>query len=94
MTEAQNAFLLSFAQHYIWWKTPNEAMAYPQRILAQVMNIGVWADMCKLVELFPQKDLLDVLNTAEIGQFNERSWHFWYNHLSDRVPPMPKRVLE
>jgi hypothetical protein len=93
LNEAQKAFLANAAQRYIWWKTANDAMAYPQRILAQVMNIGVWGDMCKLAELFPQSELENVLNTAEAGQFNERSWHFWHTRFSNKIPPMPKRIL-
>lgn len=31
--------LKSFAK-YIWWKTPDEAVAFPERLVAQVMNIG------------------------------------------------------
>ncbi|MDR3333121.1 MAG: hypothetical protein LBT08_10890 [Synergistaceae bacterium] len=92
--EAQKTFLLHAARRYIWWETTNGAMAYPQKILAQVMNIGVWNDMCKLVELFPPQELLNVLDKAEIGQFNEKSWHFWHNRLSEKIPSMPKRVLE
>ena len=93
MNEAQKEFLAYAARRYIWWESTNEAMAYPQKILTQVMNIGVWDDMCKLVELFHEKDLVGVLNTAEIGQYNERSWHFWHNRLTGKVPPMPERVL-
>ena len=93
LNEAQKTFLANAARRYIWWETANNAMAYPQRILAQVMNIGVWDDVCKLVELFHEKDLINVLDTAEIGQFNERSWHFWHNCFTEKVPPMPKRVL-
>lgn len=91
--EAQKAFLTHAARRYIWWETANGAMAFPQKILAQVMNIGVWGDMCRLVELFSQEDLLNVLNAAEIGQFNEKSWHFWHNRFTGKVPPMPRRVL-
>ena len=91
--EAQKAFLVKAAQRYIWWETANNAMGYPQKIMAQVMNIGVWDDICKLVELFPQEALLNVLNTAEVGQFNEKSWYFWHNRFTDKVPPMPQRVL-
>ena len=93
ISEAQKAFLAKAARRYVWWETVDEAMAYPQKILAQVMNIGTWDDMCNLVELFSQIDLLDVLNAADIGQFNERSWHFWYNRFSEEIPPMPKRIL-
>ena len=93
MNESQKEFLVHVARRYIWWETANDAMAYPQKILAQVMNIGVWDDICKLVELFHEKELIKVLDTALIGQFNERSWQFWHNRFTDRVPPMPKRIL-
>ena len=93
MNDEQKAFLVSASRRYVWWETANDAMAYPQKIIAQVMNVGVWDDICKLTELFSQKDLIDVLNTAYIGQFNERSWHFWHNRFSDKVPPLPRRVL-
>ena len=93
LKEAQEAFLADAARRYIWWETTNGAMEYPQKILAQIMNIGVWNDMCKLVELFPQKELENILNAADIGQFNERSWHFWHNRFKKKIPPMPKRIL-
>ena len=93
LNETQKIFLLDSARRYIWWETPEKAIAYPQRILAQVMNIGVLEDMGKIIELFSQIDLINVLNTAEIGQFNGRSWCFWHNKFSLEVPTMPKRVL-
>ena len=93
MNEAQKAFLFHAARRYIWWETAEEVMAYPQKILAQVMNIGVWDDLCRLTELFPMEDLLNVLKAAEIGQFNERSWYFWHNRFTDKIPPMPERIL-
>ena len=93
MSEAQKEFLLDSARRYIWWETANTAMSNPKKVLAQIMNIGVWNDICKLVELFSEQDLLDVLDTAEIGQFNERSWHFWHNRMSVEIPPIPRRIL-
>ncbi|MDR2845181.1 MAG: hypothetical protein LBV28_03705 [Puniceicoccales bacterium] len=30
--------------HYIWWKTPEEALAFPVLLVAQVMNIGTFED--------------------------------------------------
>jgi len=93
MNEAQKAFLTYAARRYIWWGTTNDVTACPQKILAQVMNIGVWDDLCKLIELFPEKDLRKVLKTADIGQLNERSWHFWHNRFSEKIPSMPKRIL-
>ena len=91
MSERQRKFLLNAAKRYIWWKNPEEAILYPQRVLAQVMNIGVWDDLCELVELFPEQDLSDVLKNAEIGQFSGRSWSFWNYRLTGEVPDMPER---
>jgi len=36
--------LKQFAAKYIWWKTPEEAVARPERVIAQVMNIGDYDD--------------------------------------------------
>jgi hypothetical protein len=90
---AQKDFLLRAAERYIWWETTNEALECPRRILAQVMNIGVWEDICDLVKIFPLQELLNVLDNAETGQFNERSWSFWQNRLTGKIPPLPKRTL-
>lgn len=89
--EMQKKFLFDSARRYIWWKTPEEALAYPQKILAQVMNIGVLEDMGKLLDFFPPEPLIEILNSAEAGQFNERSWCFWHNKFSLEAPPMPSR---
>lgn len=97
MDELKKNFLRK-ASRYIWWKNTEEALLYPQRILAQVMNIGLWEDLCELVRLFSQQQLIEVLQHAEIGQFNERSWAFWHYRLCacplHGVPRMPQRVLE
>ena len=31
--------LEKFARKYIWWKTPEDAIARPERIVAQVMDV-------------------------------------------------------
>jgi hypothetical protein len=92
MNENQRNFLLVAARKYIWWKTPEESLLYPRMVLAQVMNIGVWDDLCRMIEFFAESELEDVLDHAEIGQFNGRSWSFWNYRLRGEVPPMPKRA--
>lgn len=94
MNPEQVEFLLNAAKQYIWWKTPEEALLYPKRILAQIMNIGDWDALCQMTELFKQSDLADVLQSAEIGQFNDRSWNFWGHRLLGSVPPIPRRFVE
>lgn len=89
--------LFTFAKKYIWWKTPEEAIQNPERVIAQVMNIGDYDDVQYLVEKVDEATLKNVLMNSEIGQFNERSWHYWCYRLDlaslDNMPPMPKRKL-
>ena len=87
--------LKPFAAKYIWWKTPEEAVATPERVIAQVMNIGDYADVQWLVSQVGDEVLHEVLKHAEAGQFTERSWAYWHYRLGlsdvDQVPALPVR---
>ena len=97
LTAEALACLKHLASRYIWWKTPEEAMLFPDRVAAQVMNIGTWEDVITLIEAIGEDYLRNVLQTSEIGQFNPRSWHYWHYRLGlaqpgvKQVPPMPVR---
>jgi hypothetical protein len=90
--------LLPYARKYVWWKTPEDAVAYPQKVIAQVMNIGEYDDVLTLTDLVGEAALRGVIQTAEIGQFSPKSWHFWHYRLNlaelDCVPPLPVRRVE
>ncbi len=47
MPESTNK-MRRLASRYVWWKTPDEAMQFPRRIMAQVMNMGGFDDMQEL----------------------------------------------
>jgi hypothetical protein len=87
--------LKRLARKYIWWKTPDEALAEPARIMAQVMNMGDYADVQALATETGDDALKSVLVHADAGQFDERSWTYWHYRLGlagvDRIPPMPAR---
>jgi hypothetical protein len=89
--------LKKLAPTYVWWKTPEEAMLYPDRVAAQVMDRGMWNDVIEMIEATGEDYLRDVLTNAEIGQLNPRSWHYWHYRLGLAeygkvpVPPMPVR---
>jgi hypothetical protein len=87
--------LKPFAQKYIWWKTPEEAITMPERVIAQVMNIGDYSDVQALVSQVGEDVLSEVLTHAQAGQFNERSWAYWHYRLGlsslDQVPALPVR---
>ena len=67
----------------------------PERVIAQVMNIGDYADVQALADQIGDDILRDVLTHAEAGQFSQRSWAYWHYRLGlasvDHVPAMPVR---
>lgn len=87
--------LKRLASKYIWWKTPDEAVDMPHRVIAQVMNIGDYADVQQLAHDVGDDVLRDVLTHAQAGQFEPRSWAYWHYRLGlasvDHLPPMPVR---
>ena len=95
---AQNmAFLRDMAGKYIWWKTPEEALEFPTRIIAQAMNRGNFRDITAVVDEFGEDYLREIVKNAEAGQFNERSWHYWHYRLGlaseGQVPALPVRNI-
>ena len=97
MGHLESELLRHLAAKYVWLKTPDDAVAIPDRVIAQVMDIGDYADVQALAEQVGDDRLREVLRSAEIGQFNPRSWHYWHHRLGlagvDRVPPMPTRRI-
>jgi hypothetical protein len=87
--------LKRLAGRYVWWKRPDEAVAMPARVIAQVMNLGDFEDVQLLAKELGDTALREVLTHAEAGQFNQRSWAYWHYRLglamADHVPPMPTR---
>jgi hypothetical protein len=43
-TEPAPREMQELARRMIWWKQPEEALRYPDRLLAQVMAIATWDD--------------------------------------------------
>jgi hypothetical protein len=91
--------LRSLAGKYIWWKSPDEAVSSPERVIAQVMNLGDYDDVQALVARVGDDVLRDVIIVhAQAGQFNERSWAYWHYRLglaeAGKVPPLPARSFE
>ncbi len=88
--------LQKLARKYVWWKKPEEAAAHPERIVAQVMNIGGYDDVQSLVHRVGLPYLREVLARAEAGQFDARSWTYWHYRLglSDlgQVPALPQEI--
>lgn len=95
MIDVHREALKDLARKYVWWKSPDDAVAMPERVIAQVMNIGDYDDVQALASEVGEEVLREVLLHAEAGQFDERSWTYWHYRLGlaevGEVPPMPVR---
>jgi len=95
MRNEYQSLLAALARKYVWWKRPDEALKLPQRVMAQVMDLGTWDDVLRLAAQVGDDRLRDVLAHAEAGQFSPRSWAYWHYRLghveTDSVPSMPTR---
>lgn len=95
MSQIDRDALKPLASKYVWWKTPDEAVATQQRVIAEVMNIGDYTDVQALANQVGDDVLREVLRHAEAGQFSERSWAYWHYRLGlarvDQVPALPTR---
>ena len=98
MKELDQSLLKPYAKKYVWWKSPEEAIQFPARIIAQVMNIGDYDDVQNLLNQVGEESLRDVIQNAEAGQFSEKSWFYWHYRLRlaqyDKVPSLPVRKVE
>jgi len=95
MGQLDRELLKLFAAKYVWWKTPEEAIRQPERVVARVMDIGDYDDVQKLAASVGDDYLRTVLSHAEIGQYRGRSWFYWHYRLGlaapGRVPEMPRK---
>lgn len=90
--------LLRRLSHYMWWKSPDEALRRPERLMALIMDLADWEDESELNDVFGDMALVSVLKHAEAGWFRPKSWSFWHYRLrlvafDEEVPPMPRRDL-
>ena len=90
--------LLEGLTHYIWWQPGEESLRWPERLIAQVMDIGDWDDECALEDAFAAAVLRRILEHSEAGWFRPKSWSFWNYRLGvvpleAEAPPMPTRCF-
>lgn len=97
MHAIDNEALLPYARKYVWWKSPEDAVRYPLRVVAQVMDVGDYADVLALGHTVGRDILQRALETAEPGWFSERSWTYWHYRLKlakpGQTPPTPRRTF-
>lgn len=97
MTVLLSDCLLQLARKYIWWMPPEVAVTMPDRLAAQVMNLGDYDDVQRLAAVAGDAYLRRVLARAEAGQFTPRSWAYWHYRLGlavpGHVPALPRRTV-
>lgn len=95
MRQPDREALMRYSKKYIWWKTPEEAVKMPERVVAQVMDIGDYEDVQALADMVEDEYLRHVIANAEPGMFSEKSWTYWHYRLGlskpGQVPPVPQR---
>ncbi|OGA71400.1 MAG: hypothetical protein A3G81_30515 [Betaproteobacteria bacterium RIFCSPLOWO2_12_FULL_65_14] len=88
--------LRSFARRYVWWLSPGAALARPNFIATQVMEMGDYDDVLALEATLGREALVRALREAEAGRLSERSWIYWHHRLgvarAGRIPPLPRRA--
>lgn len=85
---------LRMAKKYVWWQSPEHALADGRVLLAQMMTLGTADDVRWLLSVVSSEHLLQVLDDPPIGVFNRRSWAFWHLRLGrEPVPALPARRL-
>ena len=93
---ADNRLLRTLARRYVWWLSPDAALARPNFITTQVMEMGDYDDVLKLEATLGREALVRALRQAEAGRLSERSWIYWHHRLGvagRRIPPLPRRTL-
>ncbi|MBI4189199.1 MAG: hypothetical protein HY525_01525 [Betaproteobacteria bacterium] len=95
-TRADDRLLRTLARRYVWWLSPDEALARPNFVATQVMEMGDYDDVLKLEATLGREAMVRALREAEPGRLSERSWIYWHHRLGlarGRIPPLPRRTL-
>ena len=91
----ENRLLAQLGQKYIWWAPTGDEAHAPERIIAQVMNIGTYEDIRRMETTLGFARLADVMVNAAPGWFSPRSWSFWRGRLRREtdipIPAEPPR---
>ena len=91
-------FLALLGSKYLWWKPIDGGPHPPERILAQIMNLGTYEDITPpRGGIRPGAAGRSACAMPQPGWFSPRSWEFWRGRLSvsgiDVPDEPPKRTF-
>lgn len=88
-----STLLAEFAARYIWWRDAEPPS--PDRVIAQVMNLGTFEDVRRLEAACAAQELRALMLRAQPGWIGPRAWSFWRARLSpvggEPIPATPPR---
>lgn len=91
---ACSRLLVHLGKRYIWWSLPG-VDPDPDRVIAQVMDIGTFDDVRAMEAEVGKAKMQQVLSNARPGWFSPKSWTFWQLVFGlakfDDIPPRPTR---
>jgi hypothetical protein len=83
------------ARRCLWFKTPEEAIDFPEQLAAHILTYGATEDIDALRAQLGIDDIRDALDAAPPGVFDARSWAYWNVKVGRfDAPPMPIRRFE
>jgi hypothetical protein len=79
--DAPAQLIACLGKKYMWWPAVGPAGHSEDRIIAQVMDIGTYADILRVEATLGRERLAEVMRHAEPGWIGARSWDFWRGRL-------------
>jgi hypothetical protein len=85
--------LAHLARRYVWWLPPEEVTRDPDRLIRQILSLGLPEDYLFVEQHFGRPRIIAALRSAPPGSIDPRSWTFWHRQFHLPVPPLPKRRI-
>ncbi len=79
----------------IWWQNEDETLQWPERLIAQTMDKGLYPEWKILMSVVSKEQMGEVLKNALPGWFKPQAWSYWHLMCLDiedpEIPPLPVR---
>jgi len=85
--------LTDLARKYVWWLPPPEVARDPDRLIRQILSLGLPEDYLFVERHFGRRRIVAALCSAPPGSIDARSWIFWHRQFRLPVPPLPRRRI-
>lgn len=86
--------LIELARRLVWFKPPEETLAWPALLAAHFYEYGTWDDWGLLRRHWGDGRLRDLMAETPPGIVSPRSWNWWNLVYRPEAPlPMPVRRI-